>query len=88
MTDLKHLEIGRQLWELIMSRPATQEVHAAYVQTDDFLKMTDPWEKMSAQVRVIEEGTQLTGVEQALATKIKASIDALSQSRLPSAVHH
>lgn len=88
MTDHALLEIGRLLWELIMSRPITREVHAAYVGTNDFLMIGDELEKIRAQVRILEKGTTLTSEEIALAAKIKASIDALSQSRLRSAPLH
>ena len=88
MIHSAQVELGRELWKLIMSRPATREAHAAYVGTDAFLMMDDELEKVRAQVRAIEEGTTLTADEQSIATQIKASIDALSQSRLPSAASH
>ncbi len=88
MANQPLVEIGRMLWELILSRPITREVHAAYVQTDAFLMIGDDLEKIRAQVRILEERTTLTPEETALATKIKASVDALSRSRLQSAPLH
>lgn len=88
MPDHALLEIGRELWKLIMSRPITREVHANYVGTTDFMTIDDDLEKIRAQVRILEEGVTLTTEETAIATQIKASVDALSQSRLRSVQLH
>jgi hypothetical protein len=88
MTTTPELEIGRLLWELVMSRPAVRETHAAYVGTTEFLTIDGDLAKVVAQVEAIEAGQTLTETERALVTKIKASVDALSRSRLQAAQSH
>jgi hypothetical protein len=85
MKTTPELELGRLLWELVMSRPELREAHAAYVGTTDFLTIGDPLKKIEAQVRAIQAGQTLTDAEQQLVTKIQAAIAALSQSQARSA---
>lgn len=85
MKTTPELELGRVLWELVMSRPELREAHAAYVGTRDFLTIGDAVKKIEAQVSAIRAGQTLTDAEQALVTKIQALIDALSRSPVPSA---
>jgi len=85
MKTTPELELGRLLWELVMSRPELREAHAAYVGTTEFLTIGDPLKKIEAQVRAIQAGQTLTAAEQQLVTQIEAAIAALSQSQARSA---
>lgn len=85
MKTTPELELGRLLWELVMSRPELREAHAAYVGTTEFLTIGDPLKKIEAQVRAIQAGQTLTAAEQQLVTQIEAAIAALSQPQARSA---
>ena len=85
MKTTPELELGRLLWELVMSRPELREAHAAYVGTTEFLTIGDSLKKIEAQVRAIQAGQTLTAAEQQLVTQIEAAIAALSPSQARSA---
>jgi hypothetical protein len=76
MKTTPELELGRWLWELVMSRSELREAHAAYVGTTEFLTIGDPLKKIEAQVRAFQAGQTLTDTERTLVTQIQAAIAA------------